>query len=1100
MPPILIECKDIKKIRYLEEEPPSQEPEDFKFIKVEDFFKDYQTWDHISHIEPPGRDAFDCHQNMLTFTAVSTTGQKSVIAIQVPRKDIFRFRFNPCNTYKDQYTRYNTQTVQMDTFTDLIGRLAEETNHLGEKGKFEPLYISPDQLENKRFELLTKKDGRTYMKISIQLDPYQLSVYRFKKDNNVPYLVHSDATPSLYFQKHFYGSEKDVEYSIIQCKNKPITAKYVGFGEMAGDSLCKNSTQLNYFNFDNFKYSKVYDKGPLETREPLYHSNPFFLEFYGIPFEKTCMQSSQKPPVYGIFVDNCSQVCMDIGYLNPNRYLIGTRFNDLDYYFFLGDTCSDIIEAYTAIVGRANLPPRYALGYHQGCFGYKDGEKLKEVARKYRSAKIPIDGLHIDVDIQKDYRTFTIDESKDKFPQPKEMFKELRDSGFKCSTNITPIISDEGLDRKNYLTYRSGIEKGYFVMDKRCRKLSPVYQNYPKDQKYDPKDKKENPYVGQVYYGDERGTTGHYPDFGREEVQKWWGEQYQDLFETGLEMVWQDMTTPCIPSDKDSTKFSEMRGDMDTFPFNLMIADNWIKGPKGAENSEINSPFIKILNLYSYNLHKATYDGLNSLDIRCNKRNFIIGRGCYSGMHKYAALWTGDNASTWDFMKITLHQVLALGLSGQPISGSDVGGFERDHDKDKWVDPELLIRWTTMGAFLPWFRNHYNGNHKYFQELYAYDKEFYDEDCANDQKILNLLNEVSMEQQEMYHYVLPVCRHYIKLRYQLIQLFYDALFENIHTGRPICRPLFVTDECDEALFHDKLNFLNNEFLVGDDLLVAPVLDKQSQANGNGKRDIYLPTCSRWYEFKNNKLELSSAIEGGTTIFDQDAGIDEKINKKPNRINHIVPLYVREGAVIPTLKLEQYIGELVEHGRPNIITLNIYPAKHDNFRTFEYNMYLDDGVSRSSAPKNTSDDTLANYEFCHIKITHCYTALNSRLIKIDKKHDQFLEKEKHFGDFFFVAILHDPEEYQKNKKALRMVSIGETNLQPISVGSLDELETSPQKNAWYYDENVQISFIKVFDTSTVGNPIEIKLEYYLRTFEINRLILEYENNNAGQPQT
>jgi alpha-glucosidase (family GH31 glycosyl hydrolase) len=69
------------------------------------------------------------------------------------------------------------------------------------------------------------------------------------------------------------------------------------------------------------------------------------------------------------------------------------------------------------------------------------------------------------------------------------------------------------------------------------------------------------------------------------------------------------------------------------------------------------TPAVKVWNLYSYNLHKATYHGLNHLKGRENTRNFILGRGCYSGMHRFAALWTGDNVSTWDFLKINVAQV-----------------------------------------------------------------------------------------------------------------------------------------------------------------------------------------------------------------------------------------------------------------------------------------------------------------------------------------------------------------------------------------------------------------------------------------------------------
>jgi alpha-glucosidase (family GH31 glycosyl hydrolase) len=117
-------------------------------------------------------------------------------------------------------------------------------------------------------------------------------------------------------------------------------------------------------------------------------------------------------------------------------------------------------------------------------------------------------------------------------------------------------------------------------------------------------------------------------------------------------------------------------------------------------------PAIEIWALYSYNLHKATFQGLNNLPSRRNKRNFIIGRGSFAGMHRYSGLWTGDNGSTWDFWKISISQVLSLGLSGVSIVGSDIGGF-MPNGNEKFCDPDLLIRWYSGAFLLPWFRNHY---------------------------------------------------------------------------------------------------------------------------------------------------------------------------------------------------------------------------------------------------------------------------------------------------------------------------------------------------------------------------------------------------------
>ncbi len=66
---------------------------------------------------------------------------------------------------------------------------------------------------------------------------------------------------------------------------------------------------------------------------------------------------------------------------------------------------------------------------------------------------------------------------------------------------------------------------------------------------------------------------------------------------------------------------------------------------------------------------------------------------------------------------------------------------------------------------------------------------------------------------DLYNMVLPICKHYIRLRYQLMQLFYDALFENTLDGLPICRALFLNDPQDQALYNDKAQFLNDEFFV-----------------------------------------------------------------------------------------------------------------------------------------------------------------------------------------------------------------------------------------------------------------------------------------------
>ncbi|MGK0291360.1 MAG: alpha-glucosidase (family GH31 glycosyl hydrolase), partial [bacterium] len=975
------------------------------------------------------------------------------------------------------------------------------------------------------------------MKLVINKEEYGLSIYKAKpsvdgKEQEL-FLAHSDAETAIYYKKRLCygeGNQTFVEYSTIQAKKMPSTAKYLGFGEKGGTELSRNGARLTYFNFDNMRYSQIYQNGPTDIREPLYDSNPFFMEFNGVPNENS---------VYGIFIDNTSETFFDLGsYNNNEQYLFGNMYGDMDYYFFLGENSAEVMAAYISFVGTTKLKPRYILGNHQGCYGYENLYDAHDAVNGYRGNKIPLDGLHVDVDIQKNYSTFTTDENK----YPADSFDQLKERGIKCSTNITPVVS---YTNENYPTFESGNKNGVFVKGKRISEDSSDSSDY----------------AGGVYYGGNRGTFGHYPDFARMDVRKWWGQQYRHLYERGLEMVWQDMTTPDIPDPDENynveiyaEKYKEnwkigdkIQSNMRSFPFDLLVTDNShkkyegeVKVKNGTQNKpRVKAPSAKIRNLYSYNLHKATYHGLNhiwfisdytfttlgknylaveeaiqineslfkkgiitkpeghshsiyearkdlnyddpKLDLglpsqfkqyrsdiinslkqsitlegrRKNKRNFIIGRGGFTGMHRFAGLWTGDNSSSWDFLKINVAQVLALGIAGQSMAGQDIGGFERENDHEKWVDPELFIRWIIAGAFLPWFRNHYiQKGQKLFQEPY---------------KFQDHVQSAAPEYRYMYDAVLPASKHYVSLRYKLLQVFYDSMFENVLDGMPISRAMFLNDDHDKQLFGDKTRFLSNQFFLGKDLLIAPILEKESDGN-HGKRNIYLPSKSQWYSFKGNDQALDHAIDGGTEIFDYDARITPDLNHIP----FILPMYARSGSIIPTIELEQYVGELNEKGQQNPTTINIYPGDQGS-----YSMYNDDGVSRSSAPAGQESDGIdpegkGEYRKTLIRhITQSDNNVKTKTVEFKWVHNNYKPMEDHM----FIAILHDPSEQKDplEQIQLSLANLSNSNEQTLSKienGSVDENATAlwnSSQNAWYYNRNIHISFAKVFFPQELSTP-------------------------------
>ena len=692
--------------------------------------------------------------------------------------------------------------------------------------------------------------------------------------------------------------------NIILNVAKPVPAKYVGFGEQGGRTVMKSATLMNYFCYDNLNYEKVYNQGALDAREPLYHSQPFFMELNATPGYHS---------VTATLVDNYSQVFIDLGQSDSSRVGLGVRFGILDTYILCADKVPELIWLFTAIVGRPKLKPRFVLGHHQGGYVYASRQQLEDVVSNYRNVGIPLDTLHIDVDFQHKYRTFTTDD--DHFPNVTEMFAQLKTKGVKCCTNITPIISFDGYRTSNdpYPTINAAWDrdnhtdpsKNFLIMDQRyleglqgrnsgdqlylyydggqARITSPSSDDRPtfndgKDEyQFGENFNSGYPFHGGVVYGDNLGVPGFYPDLNRQAVrEQFWAPQYEDLFNKGLEFVWQDMTTPAV---------GRWYGDMLGFPGRLLVSTDPYNQKPDVLPPQL--PAIEIWALYSYNLHKATYKALENLPSRKNKRNFIIGRGSSTGMHRFAGLWTGDNGSTWDFWRINVAQVLALGLGGITIAGVDMGGFTPSADNGKWCDPDLFVRWYSGAFLLPWYRNHYNGKpgNKLFQEVYKFStvQQDYPQFPIPD------------DQRDLYASVLPICKYYVRLRYSLMQALYDRVFENLVNGLPIARSMLITDPDDTALVDEAAAYVDNQYLLGHYILVCPIMDPDD-SNG-GSRQVYLPRPDSWFPFNlridedpgNVGVPLNAPVEGGANF-----SFGARISSNPAQFPYITPIYVREG--------------------------------------------------------------------------------------------------------------------------------------------------------------------------------------------------------------
>ena len=316
---------------------------------------------------------------------------------------------------------------------------------------------------------------------------------------------------------------------------------------------------------------------------------------------------------------------------------------------------------------------------------------------------------------------------------------------------------------------------------------------------------------GSIYEGAVWPGPSVFPDFTREKTRKWWADKIQIMTDAGIRGIWNDMNEP-----------ANFTGEL---PDDVSFA---------AGNHD------EIHNVYGHLMAQATYEGLLKAD---GRRPFVLTRACCAGSQKFCSGWTGDNHSMWQHLQLSLTQMMNLGLSGMYNVGSDVGGFGSD------TTPELLVRWSQLGAISPFFRNHYAKGTRN-QEFYAFDRATMD-----------------------------ACREALDLRYHLLPYIYDLAHEQL----PLLRPL-VLEYPEDPMCRE----LTDQCMLGDRLLAAPVMTP-----GVTARAVYLPK-GVWFDYYTGKR-----YTGGKYIL-ADAPADR------------MPLFAKAGAVIPvSVGKPQCVEEITE---------------------------------------------------------------------------------------------------------------------------------------------------------------------------------------------
>ena len=264
---------------------------------------------------------------------------------------------------------------------------------------------------------------------------------------------------------------------------------YFGFGERF-DKVNRARTIIR-----NSSRDSAIDKGTA-TYQPV----PFFMSLRG----------------YGLWVDTFSEATFDLNVTEPTRVLIKFYGNKLRFVLFEGPRFPVILERFTALTGRQQLPPYWAFAPWKSRDYHRNQQEVNEDVDRYRELGLPASVIMIDSPWATNYNTY--DFNPKQFDNAPQMIAHLHDEGYKLILWHTSWINrktaaphEEGFLDKIPQTaagnYAEAERKGYFI--------------HRAD--------------GSTYIAEWWKGTGSLIDFTNPEAKKWWQGQLDKVISTGAD-------------------------------------------------------------------------------------------------------------------------------------------------------------------------------------------------------------------------------------------------------------------------------------------------------------------------------------------------------------------------------------------------------------------------------------------------------------------------------------------------------------------------------------------------------------------------------------
>lgn len=338
---------------------------------------------------------------------------------------------------------------------------------------------------------------------------------------------------------------------------------------------------------------------------------------------------------------------------------------DLDYYFIAGDNLDEVISGYRKLTGKAQVFPKWTLGFWQSRERYKMSGEIESNLAKFRRLHIPVDNIVQDWNYWEDDQWGSQNYDLKRYPNPQAMLDSVHQMHGRYMISVWPKFYC------NTDNFKELDAKGW------------IYHQAVKDSIYD-----WLGYMGSFYDAYSAGAR-----------KMFWNQMDRGLYSKynkGVDAWWMDASEPNV---RDCTPMWYRKA---------------LSGPTALGTA------TEYFNAYSIPNADAIYNGQRS--VNPNTRVFLLTRSGFAGEQRYStATWSGDIGTRWEDMRAQMTAGLNYCIAGLPFWGMDQGGFSVENryvkaqvefdrtgveseDLKEWR--ELQTRWNQFGCFVPLYRTH----------------------------------------------------------------------------------------------------------------------------------------------------------------------------------------------------------------------------------------------------------------------------------------------------------------------------------------------------------------------------------------------------------